>query len=320
MELRDLAVHATARAVRTLHGAQRHGGLLALAVCQLHFNWESSRNSITWFGQLLQEIHAVWPRFKLSCASGISWTGVPPADKVETLGRRFSAAVWQSRWLDRQLSVLSKRPKISQQDVLLFHILLFGKEDDFRQIVENRRNIDRSCLSLDAIFSTKHSVSVRSFRRLLRFAAGLEDYARTSGHYPRRHIFPELAREDLKRTCLFCYVHCNHKILDSEWHSFFSCPACENPRHIFCKAFPRFYDLFFPQHDPLHETAGPTQDQITSLANIIYEARFSRNLTNELARFVSGIHACRQREFSSLLKNSPLSPLGAALRQGVLVN
>ena len=105
-----------------------------------------------------------------------------------------------------------------------------------------------------------------------------------------------------------------------EWRSFFSCPACENPRHIFCKTFPRFYDLFFPQHDPLQEAAGPTQDKITRLANIIYEARFSRNLTNELARFVSGIHACRQREFSSLLKNSPLSPLGAALRQGVLVN
>ena len=159
--------------------------------------------------------------------------------------------------------------------------------------------------SLDAIFCTKPSVSARSFRRLLRFAAGLEDYARTSVHYPRRNIFPELAREDLKRTCLFCYVHCNHKTLDSEWHSFFSCPACENPRHIFCKTFPRFYDLFFPQHDPLHETAGPTQDQITSLANIIYEARFSRNLTNEWARFVSGIHACRQREFSSLLKIAP---------------
>ena len=86
-----------------------------------------------------------------------------------------------------------------------FHILLYGKGDDFRQCVENRRNIDRSRLSLDAIFCTKPSVSVRSFRRLLRFAAGLEDYARTSGHYPRRHIFPELAREDLK---LVCFATC----------------------------------------------------------------------------------------------------------------
>ena len=121
-----------------------------------------------------------------------------------------------------------------------------------------------------------------------------------SGHRTLRSAFPELARNDLKRSCVFCLVYLKSSCLDSEWHSFFSCPACENPRHIFCKAFPRFYDLFFPQH----ETAGPTQDQITSLANIIYEARFSRNLTNELARFVSGIHACRQREFSSLLKNS----------------
>ena len=119
-----LVVQATARAVRTLHDAQRHGGLLALAVSQFHFNWESDRNSITWFGQLLEEIHAVWPRFKLSCGSDISWTGAPPVDKVETLGRRFSAAVWQSRWLDRQLSVLSKKPKVSQQDFLLFHILI----------------------------------------------------------------------------------------------------------------------------------------------------------------------------------------------------
>ena len=139
-------MQATARAVRTLHDAQRHGGLLALAVSQFHFNWESDRNSITWFGQLLKEIHAVWPRFKLSCDSGISWTGAPPVDKVETLGRRFSAAIWQSRWLDRQLSVLSKRPQETQQDFLLFHILLYGKGDDFRQCVVNRRNIDRSCL------------------------------------------------------------------------------------------------------------------------------------------------------------------------------
>ena len=136
---------------------------------------------------------AVWPRFKLSCDSGISWTGAPPADKVETLGRRFSAAVWQSRWLDRQLSVLSKRSKISQQDFLLLHILLFGKEDDFRQIVENRRNIDRSCLSLDAIFSTKHSVSVRSFRRLLRFAAGLEDFCTHFWPLPSSPYIPRIS-------------------------------------------------------------------------------------------------------------------------------
>ena len=145
----------------------------------------------------------------------------------------------QSRWLDRQVSVLSKSPKITQQDFLLFHILLFGKGDYFRQCVENQRNIDRSCLSLDAIFCTEPSVSARSFRRLLRFVAGLEDFARTSGHYSRRHLLPELAQEELKRTCLFCYVHCNQTILDSEWHSFFSCLACDSPRYIFRGISPR---------------------------------------------------------------------------------
>ena len=158
-------------------------------------------------------------------------------------------------------------------------------------------------LSLDAIFCTKPSVSVRSFRRLLRFAAGLEDFARTSGHYSRRHLFPELAREELKRTCLFCSVHCNQTTLDLEWNSFFSCPACDSPRYIFFGLFPRFYDMFFPHY----ESAGPTKDQLTSLANIIFEARFSGKLTNELARSVSGIHACRQRESSHRCSKIALS-------------
>lgn len=42
-----------------------------------------------------------------------------------------------------------------------------------------------------------------------------------------------LLRSAACSTCLFCYVHCNHMTLDSEWHSFFSCPACENPRPYF---------------------------------------------------------------------------------------
>ena len=100
LEFRDLAVKAIARPVLTLHDAQRHGGLLALAISQLHCNWESSRSSDTWYGDyglFLREIHAVCPRFSLISSSPVQWRGAPPVDSVSTMGRRFSAAAWQSR-------------------------------------------------------------------------------------------------------------------------------------------------------------------------------------------------------------------------------
>ena len=69
VEVRDLAVQATARAVRTLHDAQRHGGLLASGISQIHYSWEGSRNSYTWFGSILREIRGVRPRFSLISSS-----------------------------------------------------------------------------------------------------------------------------------------------------------------------------------------------------------------------------------------------------------
>ena len=172
-----------------------------------------------------------------------------------------------------------------------------------------------SLLLSSALFCTKPSVSARSFRRLLRFVAGLEDFARTNAHQPqRRRIFPELGQEDLKRSCLFCFVNLKHTVLDSEWHSFFSCPACEEPRHIFIDTSPRFHYLFCPGY----ETEEQLLDQITSLAKIIHEARFNRYLTNELSRFVINIHVCRRRVFRSLSTNRPHSPLDGALRSRYL--
>ena len=188
-----------------------------MAISQLHYNWESSRTSDTWYGLLLREIHTVWPRFKLTSSSPVQWSGAPPVDSIDTLGRRFSAAVGQSRWLNRQISVLSTRPSISRQDHLLYNILLDSGCNELRQQHQDGRNIDRSLLLSSALFCTKPSVSARSFRRLLRFAAGLEDFARTNAHQPqRRRIFPELGQEDLKRSCLFCFVNLKQTVLDSE--------------------------------------------------------------------------------------------------------
>ena len=103
--------------------------------------------------------------------------------------------------------------------------------------------------------------------------------------------------------------------------SFFDCPACEEPRHIFIDTFPRFHYLFYPGYeteepfsDFIEASSQQPLDQITSLAKIIHEARFNRYLTNELSRFVINIHVCRRRVFRSLSTNRPHSPLDGALR------
>ena len=57
---------------------------------------------------------------------------------------------------------------------------------------------------------------------------------------------------------------------------------------------------------------------IVSMAKFFHEARFSRYLTNELARFVAGIHTCRREAFASLSKRGPLNPLRVALERVAL--
>ena len=220
--------------------------------------------------------------------------------------------MWKARWLDRQVSVLTKRPNMYQQDFLLNHILLFAGGDSLQEQVDVGGNIDRNLLLASAVFCSKPSVSTRSFRKLLRFVAGLEYFARTAGHWKLRKSFPEVAGDHVKRACLYCFVHHKILVLDSEWHSFFSCPACEGPRDIFSHCFPRFSEIFVSQNEL---TPGNNLDQVKPLAKIIHEARFSRHITNELSRFVTGICACRSRQFSLLSQDGPLSPLGTALME-----
>ena len=76
----------------------------------------------------------------------IGWSGAPPPspfDPKDTLGRRFSDAVWHKRWLERQVSVLTCRPEFSRQDYFLFHLLLVSCDDRLRLLVDSRNNIDR---------------------------------------------------------------------------------------------------------------------------------------------------------------------------------
>ena len=112
--LDTLALDRALRTLRTLHEAQQHGGLLELAIKQLHYNWESSRASSTWFGHLLRETRQIWPRFLFACAPSPSWYGSPTAhtqDSKDSLNHRFTTdytKTYKTNWLDRQIAVLDR--------------------------------------------------------------------------------------------------------------------------------------------------------------------------------------------------------------------
>ena len=78
-------------------------------------------------------------------------------------------------------------------------------------------------------------------------------------------------------------------------------------------AFPRFYKHFFHISDA--SEPFPFEPEVVSMAKIFHEARFNRHLTNELARFVTGIYVCRRRAFSFMSKDGPLSLLSSALER-----
>ena len=134
--------------------------------------------------------------------------------------------------------------------------------------------------------------------------------ARINAHHPRRLAFPKLADNYLKHTCLDCFTKMDVFVEGSEWHNFFYCPCTVRPRELFLHACPSFYSIFFPE--------SPPPGMVVSMAKIFHEARFNRYLTNELARFVAGIHTCRREAFASLSKRGPLNPLRVALERVVL--
>ena len=178
--------------------------------------------------------------------------------------------------------MLQARPTVSQQDYTLFHVLLAreGPGDDFVLPLPSR-------LSSKPVFSAQPTVGTTSFRRLLRFLCGLEDFARINAHFRRREAHPLLSRDDCKRACLSCLVRRNRIVLDSEW------PLSVAPRNLFSHAFPLI---------PVQAT-----DSFRSYISLIVSASENSQLLNEFALWVGGILMCRRREFRALLPTSPLS-------------
>ena len=79
----------------------------------------------TWMGALLLKMNKVWPRFRVHIHGGISWTGAPLL-RQETrfsLSRQFQEDLTVGKWQVRQSDLLNSRPRESQDDFFLFHLI-----------------------------------------------------------------------------------------------------------------------------------------------------------------------------------------------------
>jgi hypothetical protein len=293
VEICDLDDKALSRAVRVIEDANFHKGLLLRAVRQFCLNWEMTapreRASSTWVGRLTKRVRHTWPQFRISAGTEGSLVvqGTPGVGNVVgpsrvKLATSFYEQVRNNKWIDRQISVFSSKPTLLQQDYVIFHIIRkrIGTQIDIS-------NVSRADFPISMIFRTKPSVCVNTFRTLLRFLAGLEDFARVNAHYSRREAHPSLAHPNFKRSCLSCCVRRNTNVLDSEWHTLFDCPATAAPRALFNHAFPIERFSSAP-----HLVSGIVALTIASGDNV--------NLTNEFSRWVVGALACRRREFRAL--------------------
>ena len=197
------------------------------------------------------------------------------------------------RWRERQLNILGAKPKLTQQDFILAQIIRIrngfaaevGHYDGGRTLTVQ----EKASLRVTPIFQCRTTVSTTATRRLLRFLAGMEDFARCNGHFSRKHshrIF--LTEEHYKRLCLSCLIRRKVEVLDSEWHAIFECPLNSAPRALFSHAW------------PLERFGFPSADALHSLVSLVLQARTDARLLDDFALWVVGTLACRRREFRAL--------------------
>ena len=129
----------------------------------------------TWMGALLGQMHKVWPRFRVHLHNGINWTGAPflRQETRFSLSRQFQEDLRIRKWQVRQSGILNSRPRESQQDFFLFHLIQVLSSGRLREkITLNEPILDTETLQ-SPIFPELPTLNTESFRVLLRTLAGL---------------------------------------------------------------------------------------------------------------------------------------------------
>ena len=239
-------------------------------------------------GRLRTVVRKVWPNFTLVCNPEVSLQGVPTFSKGNNLPKQYIADTWQRFWNCRQESIFAQRPKLEQQDYILFQILL----------KLTAVTVDGTLIPMQgAIFPSPLSIGHDLLQGMLRFLSGMSDFARVNAHQPRWGSLPGIRESDKKVCCLFCWKRDKLRIRDSEWHAVFDCKLHSASRNRFRLAL-----RLFPQH---HFTFLPRSlcGRITiaaDLAVLVTQIRHEERLVCDFARFVADILSTRQRAFRKL--------------------
>ena len=99
------------------------------------------------------------------------------------------------------------RPSVSQQDFILYAILC--------SVSSRGKFLDDPLIPYwpDAFYVPE----------LIRFLAGVEDFACRSAHFQLRAKFPSVVHSNAKRSCLICLCDRKISVADTEWHLLFGC-------------------------------------------------------------------------------------------------
>jgi hypothetical protein len=279
---------------------------VALAVTQLQLNWDSTVESRLprgelWMGRFLKMVSRTWPRFRVVVIGGeVTWEGAPPirpgqgaiGGKENRLAQRYSRATHERLWRERQVSILSAKPTKYKQDYFLLHFLCVQNDISMTRLDGPPLSVDEiRRLSVSPVFIAKFNVSTIAVRTCLRFLAGLEDFARTNGHWKRRRSHSQyLSVEATHRLCLACLARRQLRMLDSEWHALFECPFNATPRALFAHKYP------LSQFGYIGSNSCP----VDCLVQVVAQARSDERFLDEFAFWVVGTLACRRREFRLL--------------------
>ena len=137
------------------------------------------------------------------------------------------------QWQVRHCGVLSARPLLTQQDHIVFHILLTPGSGQLRDNVDGHIAVGPHGTLRAPIFARCLGVNTDACGEKLRTLAGMENFARTNAHFFRWDTHPTLRYSACERLCLHCLLDLPDQRLHSEWHAFLDCPLTEKaPREF----------------------------------------------------------------------------------------
>lgn len=149
-----------------------------------------------------------------------------------------------------------------------------------------------SILADDTIFPLNSTVDAEKFCTLQRVLAGLEDYARVTGHYARRARHPALATEELKPACVSCWLTEKRIVVDSEGHGLLECEVGAQARRRF------FMHCNIPA-DVLRYVSA-YRAELEALVRLVALARTDMATLDGLARLATEGQGARARVFRAL--------------------